>query len=196
MAKKKNNSKLTNLRIVGGTHRGRKISVVEEPGLRPTGDRMRETLFNWLSPYIEGASVLDAFAGSGVLAFESLSRGANSALLLENSTRATRQLNETAELLGMQADIRQQDALQLFQSNAGIDSQKFDVIFLDPPFNTPLLQQSLDALEQSSLLQPNALIYLEWAKSQPQPMAPQSWSQHREKTMGEVSCAIYQFSAN
>lgn len=192
MAKKKKDSKLSSLRIIGGTHRGRKILVAEEPGLRPTGERMRETLFNWLAPYIEGASVLDAFAGTGILGFESISRGAKNALLLENSSAVARQLNQTSESLGLEADIRQQNALEFFRSDADLGSHEFDVIFLDPPFDTSLLQQSMSLLDQSHLLKPNALIYLEWAKSQPQPVPPQNWAGFKEKSMGDVSCAIYQ----
>lgn len=197
MTRKNTSPSTNNVRIIGGTNRGRKIPVADLPGLRPTGDRLRETLFNWLSPYIEGAQVLDAYAGSGALAFEALSRGASRALLLDNSNIAINQLKQSAALLKTDAEIRCRDALQLFNSTAGSNSEfdsGFDIVFLDPPFGDSLLQGAVDALAQSTLLSPRALVYIEQARSQLNISAPVNWNLHREKTLGEVSCQLYQLA--
>ena len=195
MTQNNTNSSTHSVRIIGGTNRGRKITVADLPGLRPTGDRLRETLFNWLTPYIEGAQVLDAYAGSGALAFEALSRGASHALLLDNSNIAANQLKRSAALLNVNAEIRCQDALHFFNSTTDSGSG-FDIVFLDPPFGDSLLQGAVDALAQSTLLSAHALIYLEQARSQPTISAPANWNSHREKTLGEVSCQLYQLGTD
>lgn len=198
MTRKNTSPSTNNVRIIGGANRGRKIPIADLPGLRPTGDRLRETLFNWLAPYIEGAQVLDAYAGSGALAFEALSRGASRALLLDNSNIATSQLKQSAALLNADAEIRCQDTLHFLKSTTDSGSRSdsvFDIVFLDPPFGDSLMQGAADALAQSTLLSPRALVYIEQARSQPNISAPANWNLHREKTLGEVSCQLYQLAS-
>lgn len=180
------------IRIIGGSIRGRKIPVADIEGLRPTGDRMRETLFNWLAPYIQGARVLDAFAGTGVLSLEALSRGASEALLIEKSKTAVEQINQSCSALKAKAEILHQDAISFFQSEQSNNFQPFDIVFLDPPFADSLLQKSVDQLVLSKLLAPRALIYLEQARSQPKISIPTGWTLYKDKTQGEVSCQLYQ----
>lgn len=119
------------LRIIGGTHRGRIVRVVDAPGLRPTPDRVRETLFNWLGQDLAGRSTLEPYAGSGVLSMEALSRGAASAMAIDRNAGVARTLRENAALLGFDAlDVQCGDAQALLARQ----SRRFDVIFLDPPF--------------------------------------------------------------
>jgi|SaaInl5LU_22_DNA_1037371.scaffolds.fasta_scaffold03009_9 16S rRNA (guanine966-N2)-methyltransferase len=196
MVQQKRRSPEGSVRITGGTHRSRKIPVIDIQGLRPTGDRLRETLFSWLMPHLEGAKVLDAFAGSGILSFEALSRGAEQALLLDNSSTAVEQLKKSAVMLDAKVDVRCQDALQFFSSKNTTPHTTFNIIFLDPPFSEGLMQKSIDSLATSNLLSPRAMIYLEQASSQEQAVPPSNWNLHREKTIGEVSCFLYQRQPN
>ena len=145
------------VRIIGGCWRSRKIEFLNRPALRPTPDRVRETVFNWLAPSLPGASCLDLFAGSGVLAFEALSRGAARAVLVERDTTICRQLQSQAKLL--QADnaiVINQDAKAYIKNSIDV----FDIIFLDPPFNSEWIN-TLAIPPQ--LLSSHARIYLETA---------------------------------
>lgn len=182
------------VRIIGGQWRGRKLTVPDLPGLRPTGDRQRETLFNWLAPYIDGARVLDAYAGTGALGFEALSRGASLAVLLDNSSEAVANLKECASLLGAgeNAVIQCQDAITYFDATQLLDSEPFDLVFLDPPFSESLMNKSIAALESGPLITKHSLIYLEQNRRDPAPMVPENWSIYREKNSGEVSSYLYQ----
>ncbi len=192
MSPKKTDSAKNQVRIIGGQWRGRKIPVLGLPGLRPTGDRQRETLFNWLAPFIEGARVLDAFAGSGALGFEALSRGASYVLLLDKSSKAAGNLRECATLLGAGAEIQCQDALAYFEADHSQRTDNFNLVFLDPPFSESLANKSVAALGSSALLSKNALVYLEQSRRDPAPLVPENWSTHREKVSGEVSSYLYQ----
>src|SRR5690606_3705719 len=133
------------LRIIGGQWRGRKLRFPDVEGLRPTGDRIRETLFNWLAPELPGARCLDLFAGSGSLGLEALSRGAAASWMLERDAHAAGCLRENLQLLAADGGVVQHlDSLtHLRQGNA---EQPFDVIFIDPPFDRNLWQASIDAL--------------------------------------------------
>lgn len=189
MRRQNSGSTRNQIRIIGGKWRGRKIPVAELEGLRPTGNPMRETLFNWLAPYIEGARVLDAFAGSGALAFEALSRGANEAVLLDISPVAISQLKQCAHLLDANTEIICGNALDYLRSR---NSGTFDLVFLDPPFGLSLMPDCIDALANNDHLPPNALIYIEQPRSVATPSVPDNWSMFREKTRGEVRCFLYQ----
>ncbi len=134
-------ARLGQLRIIGGQWRSRRLNFPEAPGLRPTPDRVRETLFNWLAPYVEGARVLDPFAGSGALLLEALSRGAAGALAVEFDPAAAAALRDNLALLRAEgAEVRQGDALQRLQQDA---ATPFDLAFLDPPFHKDLLAPGL-----------------------------------------------------
>lgn len=153
-------SRTTNqVRIIGGLHKRRLISFIDADGLRPTPDRLRETLFNWLMGDLNDASVLDVCAGSGVLSYESVSRGASSAVLIEYNSAQAKLLADNAELLKINAQttIKSGDCLAILPTL----SQAFDVIFIDPPYAKDLWQAIIDLLFTHQLLHKNSLIYFE-----------------------------------
>lgn len=149
------------LRIIGGQWRSRQLSFVEAPGLRPTPDRIRETLFNWLQGDVASARCLDLFAGSGAIAFEALSRHAAEVVLVEMHPKAARQLRDNLQLLEngdfSRGEVVNADALNFLKR----DSKPFDLIFLDPPYRKGLLPQVLDLIIRNRLLTERGLIYLE-----------------------------------
>jgi 16S rRNA (guanine966-N2)-methyltransferase len=172
------------LRVVGGSLRGRKWTFPDVPGLRPTPNRVRETLFNWLAPYIGGMRVLDLFAGSGALAFEALSRGAAAATLVEPDRTAAQVLRDTAARFGLtQARIENADAKTVLRTAA---AGSYDLIFLDPPFSSGLLSQALTLLGQHPVLAPGGFCYIETAADTPLPPLPEGWLPHRAGKAGEV----------
>lgn len=182
------NSSLAQLRIIGGRWRGRKLSFLEVDGLRPTGDRIRETLFNWLMADLVQARVLDLFSGAGSLGFESASRSAAEVVMIERHPKAAEQLCENAKLL--QADsvkIVNCDALQWLRSEA---EQPFDVVFVDPPFSLDLWSESFELLEAGNYLQPGTAIYVECDRGKALAV-PANWRLHREKNAGKVSFRLY-----
>src|SRR6185437_11309729 len=150
------------LRIIGGKWRGRKLRFPPSPEIRPTPDRVRETLFNWLAPRMTGARCLDLFAGSGALGLESLSRGAAHVTFVERDSAAVRELRARLSEWGASgAQVEQEDALRFLKRGAG--GGPFDVVFLDPPFDSDLLATVAGLLEQGQWLNRGALIYLECA---------------------------------
>jgi 16S rRNA (guanine966-N2)-methyltransferase len=171
------------VRLIGGSHRGRILEFPDAEGLRPTADRIRETLFNWLAPGIAGASCLDLFAGTGALGFEAASRGATRVVMLESNPKVLAALEQNRNKIGLEAvQLVLGDGLGWLSTS----DQRFDLVFLDPPFHTDLLQQSLDCLAQGRHLKPKALVYLELDARQPWPALPQGLSWHRQKTAGQV----------
>lgn len=180
------------LRIIGGEWRGRKLSFLAEPGLRPTPDRVRETLFNWLQGRVEGAHCLDLFTGSGALGLEALSRGAAQATLLDNNTLAIRQLQQHLQVLnaGERAQLIQADALKWLRQQSA--DARFDLVFLDPPFHQNLLEKCCEDLEKTEIIQPNSLIYIE-AETTLKPLpVPQHWQCLKQKNSGQVASYLYQ----
>jgi 16S rRNA (guanine966-N2)-methyltransferase len=172
------------LRIVGGSLRSRKWTFADAPGVRPTPDRVRETLFNWLAPHIAGMRVLDLFAGSGALGFEALSRGAASATLVESDRAAAANLRDTAERFGLkQVRVESTDALALLRSTA---AGSYDLILLDPPFESSLLQSALQLIVQQQLLADGGFCYIEAPAAAPLPSLPEGWLPHRAGKAGEV----------
>jgi 16S rRNA (guanine966-N2)-methyltransferase len=172
------------LRIVAGSLRGRKWSFPDVPALRPTPDRVRETLFNWLAPHVAGLRVLDLFAGSGALAFEALSRGAGSAVLVEMDRNVAANLRATAERFGLAAaHIEGGDALAFLSIQP---PRGYDLIFLDPPFDAGLVEPALAVIAQRALLAPGGFCYLEQPASRALPELPQGWVVHRHGKAGEV----------
>jgi len=180
------------VRIIAGQCRGRHISFPAVAGLRPTGDRLRETVFNWLAADLRGARCLDLFAGSGALGLEAASRGAGEVLLLELNNAAARALSDNIALLDLQsAQVFNADALNWLQQNAD-NIEPFDIIFLDPPFDSTLLASALAILaQQTSLLAEGALIYIEAPARQILDFMPVHWQLHRHKTAGDVTCQLY-----
>ncbi|MEJ2459928.1 MAG: 16S rRNA (guanine(966)-N(2))-methyltransferase RsmD [Novosphingobium sp.] len=173
------------LRIVGGEFGSRRLHFPDAKGLRPTADRVRETLFNWLQGEIHGKRVLDLFAGSGALGIEALSRGARELVFVERARAVAQQLRDNHAVLGVlqRAQLVQADALQWL----GTDQPPFDGVFLDPPFADGLLPKVCEALEKQKLLTPNAWIYLEQDSHQPWPALPTHWALHREGKAGQAA---------
>lgn len=179
------NTRQSEVRIIGGTWRGRKLAFTPAEGLRPTGDRIRETLFNWLSPYIHGARCVDLFAGSGALGIEALSRGAAHCDFADTASRAVDTIQQHLVTLSAldRGRCHQCSAQQFLQSAR----EPFDIVFVDPPFSLQLVPDVLLALEQYRLVREHALIYIETAASAPMPTVPDHWSLHREKRSGDVA---------
>ena len=177
------------MRIIGGEWRGRKLPVLDGDGLRPTSDRIRETLFNWLQFELPMARCLDVFAGSGALGFESLSRGAAQVLMLEKSAGVAQQLRHNSVLLKTsKADIHQTDSLQFLAKPA---PHPFDIVFIDPPFQQGLMQPTLDALFSHGWIHDQAWLYLEQEKHLDWPTLPEGWVMHREKTTSQVRLSLW-----
>lgn len=180
------------VRIIGGRWRGTRLPVADVAGLRPSSDRARETLFNWLQPWLSGARVLDLFAGSGALGLEAVSRGAGQAVLVERDAQLVQALSASVERL------QAADAVQVIRADALTWLQaplfgRFDGVFLDPPFDAQLWPQVLPLL--TPWLAPQAWLYLESAADAPQPAGP-GWLLHRESRTRQAHCALYRRSGD
>ncbi len=176
------------LRIVAGKWRSRLLQIIDEPELRPTPERIRETLFNWLSPATAGARCLDLFAGTGALGIEALSRGAAHVVFIEKSATLARAIRKNlTELKATNAEVYQKDALE-YVSKA--EPQPFDIVFLDPPFATDLLSDLCKVLCENGWLTGNAIVYLEQGKDQARPALPDGWAITHEKVAGKVSYSL------
>lgn len=170
------------LRIVGGRWRGMRIDFPAVEAIRPSPDRVRETLFNWLQPHIVGARCLDLFAGSGALGIEALSRGALAVTFVDREPQIGRHLTQTLQRLGATgATVKTEDSARFLERGA----QPFDVVFLDPPFASPLLAAVFARLPQGWLA-PEALIYVECPADVPLPPLSAGWTVHRSKQAGQV----------
>ncbi|HEX7113288.1 MAG TPA: 16S rRNA (guanine(966)-N(2))-methyltransferase RsmD [Mizugakiibacter sp.] len=175
------------VRIIAGRLRGSKLAVPDLPGLRPTPDRVRETLFNWLAPTIDGARCLDLFAGTGALGIEALSRGAGSVTFVERDTRLAAALRDNLARLGQAGgSVECIDAADFLRGAA----TPFDLVFLDPPFADERWTAAATALETGGWLKPGALIYVE-APADAAPALPAGWAPHREGRAGGVRYALY-----
>ena len=182
--KQKGRSQAGRLRIVAGNWRSRLLDIADVEGLRPTPERVRETLFNWLSPVIHGARCLDLYAGTGALGLEALSRGAATAVFVERSPVAVRQLCRNIELLDARgATVLQQDALAWLEGDI---SQRFDIVFLDPPFAADLLDETCRLLQERGCLADGAFVYLEQAAKAGPPGLPAGWQLVKERQAGQV----------
>lgn len=185
MARQRSNT----VRIIGGAWRGRRIHFPGAPGLRPTADRRRETLFNWLAFDLEGARCLDLFAGSGALGFEAASRGAASVVMVEASREVAAALAATRD--GFKATAVQVVHAQMarYLNRA---AQAFDVVFLDPPFAQPrLAEDACRRLVDGGWLAPGAHVYLEVAAHVQRPVVPSDWTLVREKASGDAHALLY-----
>jgi len=185
------NAKIGHIRIIAGQHRGRKLPVLIADGLRPTTDRVKETVFNWLMPYVQDANCLDCFAGSGGLGFEAMSRGAESLTLVELNKAAAQQLKDNKALLKIDnIQVVQQSALDFLQVN----QQNFSLVFIDPPFRKGLAQQAAELLSVKGL-DDDALIYVEMEAETNSQVMPSHWQLLKEKVAGQVVYRLYQNSA-
>lgn len=193
MTKKPRSGAAGQIRIIGGLWRGRKLPVPDSEGLRPTTDRVRETLFNWLAADIQQAKCLDCFAGSGALGLESLSRHAGSATLLELERPVAQQLEKNLATLGAKnARVVNTNTLQ-FLAQKGEPHQ---LVFIDPPFRKGLLEQTSTLLESNGWLSDDALVYVESEVEHGLPPVPVNWQLHREKIAGQVAYRLYIRHAN
>jgi 16S rRNA (guanine966-N2)-methyltransferase len=171
------------LRIIGGEWRSRRLKFADVPGLRPTPDRVRETLFNWLQMTIPGARCLDLFAGSGALGLEALSRGASEVVLVEKHPAAVQALRDNLTLLNTShAQLIHDDALRFLQRDNGT----FDVIFLDPPFRKNLLEPVLTQLISQHYLKSDSFIYLERENEDKLDFAHFNLEIYRQTSAGQV----------
>ena len=188
MARKKQQQ--NNVRIIAGKWRGRKIDFVDAEGLRPTPERVRETLFNWLQTIISDAACVDCFAGSGALGFEAASRGAKKVTLIENNPGAVMRLKQNKENLGAEnTEIISGSALEHFQKNP----TETDIVFLDPPFTSDFLQTTLKIITDKNIIKTGGMIYLEYPANN-QPKLPQGWQWHRRKKTGDVGYGLLERS--
>ena len=180
----KKNSQAGQLRIVAGKWRSRLLQIADVPGLRPTSERIRETLFNWLAPNIHGAKCLDLCAGTGALGLEALSRGAGEVVFVERSTIAFKALKSNIALLGgANAEVLNVDARDYL---VGPDARPFDIVFLDPPFTADLYDELCRLLVEQRWLTDDARIYIEMDKDQPELRLPSGWQVLKNKTAGKV----------
>lgn len=195
-------------RIIGGQWRSRRLSFPAIEGLRPTTDRVRETVFNWLNTEIQGSRVLDVFSGSGALGLEALSRGATSLLAIEKDKQAAKALQANIDLLipatqdSKTIKVQHADALTFLEhlkitstnkDIAGSSSKTdlFDLVFLDPPFRKGLLQETLQLLDQHPSIENGALIYVEREKEMHSISLPAAWTLLKEKIAGQVLYQLF-----
>jgi 16S rRNA (guanine966-N2)-methyltransferase len=187
------NNPRNRLRIIGGEWRSRMVSFADIKDIRPTPDRVRETLFNWLQPHIVGAYCLDLFAGSGVLGFEALSRGATSVHTLELDPQAAAAIRHNMQLLKTEhMHLLQKNALDWLQHN--LDGLQFDVVFIDPPFAAGLYEVCCQLLQEKNWLCAHALIYLESDQAPDKLKLPAGWTLLRNKRAGSVYYSLWQLS--
>lgn len=185
------------LRLIGGQWRGRKLPFLQADGLRPTGDRIRETLFNWLMADIHGARCLDLCAGSGALGLEALSRGAAHVSLLEYHAATAEQLRRNLVTLGdsatQRAHVLHTDAVQWLQRSPSV--APFNIVFMDPPFQLSLWQALIDGLQSSQLLVEQAWVYIESDRHSAEEngyQVPPNWRLHRDKQSGNLCYRLYE----
>ena len=190
MTQRKDREEPSSVRIIAGRWKGRRLRIVAD-GIRPTPDRVRETVFNWLAPVIEGRRGLDLFAGTGALGIEALSRGAAQVVFVERDRAVAQGLRETLKELGC-------TAVQVLHTDAGEylqrEPQEFDLVFLDPPFDGPGLENLCTLLGSRGWLAPGAFVYLEAGLRQGLPFLPDSWELLQQKSAGQVVYALVQWN--
>ena len=177
------------LRIIAGTWRRRRLIVPNVAGVRPTPDRVRETLFNWLNPWLPGARCIDLFAGTGALCLEALSRGASSAVMVEASFAVAAALRENVARLGAeQVEVVVAEAITYLRGPV----QPFDIVFLDPPFDSELIAQTSVLLDQRGWVQPGGHIYIEARRQMKHLPIPDSWKLLHSEAAGQVGYHLVQ----
>ena len=179
---------LGKLRIIGGEFRRRQLPILDSPGLRPTPDRVRETLFNWLGQQLYGQQVLDLFAGTGALGIEAVSRGAACVDFVERDPRVAAQLSTNLTSLHITSSAVHINDVQAYLTRP---AQPYSLVFLDPPFHQQLAEPCCKTLESGGWLSDGAMIYLETETSLA-PGVPANWQLHRETQAGESTARLYQ----
>ena len=178
------------VRIIGGQWRSRKLPFHAADGLRPSGDRLRETLFNWLAPDIAGGRCPGLFAGSGALGLEALSRGAAHCDFVEKNPARAEQIRRHLQTSRCEdGSVHGRSA----ESYLKVADGGWHIVFLDPPFNQSLLPTAIEALDGK--LAEDALIYVETARGEPF-SAPAQWQEHRHKVAGQVECRLFRLSSD
>jgi len=184
----KTNQQLGTIRIIAGKWRGRKINFPNVQGLRPTPDRVRETVFNWLQPVVGDARCLDLFAGSGALGLEAASRGAAHVELVELDSSAIKSLQQNCQLLSAEnCQVIKSTAQDFLTAN----TQRYDLVFIDPPYQADMWSNIADLLVKHDGLVDNARIYLECPKKQDLPSLPPQWRLLKEKVAGDVRYCLF-----
>jgi 16S rRNA (guanine966-N2)-methyltransferase len=184
-----NNKESSSVRVIGGVLRGRKIIFSNADDLRPTLDRVRETVFNWLMPFIQDATCLDLFAGTGALGIEALSRGAKEVVLIEKNKFLANDLRKNIHsfMLDEKAKILNVE----FNTELTIPNKCFDIVFLDPPFNSNILTDTLNWLIIKKLIHQDSLIYIEHGINL-KPVIPESFAFYKSKKTTTVFYGILQ----
>ena len=173
----------SSIRIIGGKWRSRKVSFITKDALRPTPDRVRETLFNWLAPHIVGSVCLDLYAGTGVLGLEALSRGAKSNVAVDKDQENIEQININADLLEVDnLQAHSMDCLKWLQGKPFVA----DIVFVDPPYHSDMLQETFKLLEDNGWLQEGSLIYFELDKPIDEKILPITWKIKKHRKAGHV----------
>lgn len=183
-------TKTNSIRLIAGKWRGRRLPVLDHDGLRPTTDRVRETLFNWLMHELPGARCLDAFSGSGALGLECLSRGAEYVSFIEEDKKVAAQLQSNLSLLdaSKSAELISQSAIHVLRRRP---AKAYDLVFLDPPFGSALLAQVIPLLVENRWLSDDALVYIEQiSKQDPQPV-PDAWQVYKQGKAGYCRYMLY-----
>ena len=182
--------KSNGVRIISGNWRGRRLQVADVPGLRPTGDRCRETLFNWLQPWVAGADCADLFAGTGALGFEAASRGAASVLMIEKHPLAQQTLrNSIEQLQAEQVNLQAGGAMTLIED---LRPDSFDLVFVDPPFDSNLGGLVFERLDKIGCVRREGFIYIESpASAAKEILVPEGWSVWRDQQLGEVRMQLF-----
>ena len=178
------------LRIIGGKYRGRRLHFIPCQGLRPTADRVRETVFNWLQGQLADCQILDLFAGSGAMGLEALSRGAAAATFVEQNRIVAQQLQNNLQIL---PDMTTDSHVYTMTAQTWLQQRPlrvFDLVFLDPPFRHHLLRKTSAKLEQSGCLAEEAWVYVEQAAQEAWPILPDNWSWYREGCAGQAKFAL------
>lgn len=172
------------LRIIGGEWRGRRLNVIESEGLRPTPDRVRETVFNWLQAWVPGASCLDLFAGTGALCLEALSRGARNVVMIEKAKTVAENLQQNVQQLGTDAaKVVNDDSQHYLQGQV----EAFDIVFVDPPFKrSDLIEASMVTLNKRGWVKTGSWVYIEAPSEAGAPILPSGWTLERSKIAGQV----------
>jgi len=184
------------VRIIAGRWRGRKISFPVNLLIRPTPDRVRETVFNWLAPYIANSCCLDLYAGSGILGFEALSRGATDMVFVDSEKAIIKNLELQHQNLKIDFEIEKKIIntvkYQYCDALAYLDARtiKFDLVFLDPPYLKNMIPEVIKRLAEKKLMVKDGVIYLEMAKSELLPNLPENWTVIKNKVMSQVACYL------
>lgn len=178
------------VRIIGGTWRSRRVTFAQGADIRPTPDRVRETLFNWLRNEVSGARCLDLFAGSGVLGLEALSRGARNATFVEKTAAAAQMIRDCLQKFGASGSVIETDAARWLAAPPHLPERlradQFDLVFLDPPFGQNWLPRILASLHAGDWVAPGGWVYLECERISGAPALPMGWEMLKSKSAGEV----------